>query len=209
MPTSQAAPNATALNAVTALSNPNSLLIHTIGRSKSSASGTLHFCCQCDVVLTPQFPMGSSQPTMCKLFPYWGTSFQCPMVHNLQPSTQYSFVEAACTPAGCQTGDVANVTTLDSGTTCGPSSPLILNTYSSFMSLQWNAPLQPDYVITAYTLHDQVSSLKSQSEMWAPPSTATVQFHTFNPSGIPFYPYREIGGQKDYAVFGHCVIQCP
>ena len=21
--------------------------------------------------------------------------------------------------------------------------------------------------------------------------------------------YREIGGQKDYAVFGHCVILCP
>ena len=21
--------------------------------------------------------------------------------------------------------------------------------------------------------------------------------------------YREIGGQKDYAVFGHCVIPCP
>ena len=38
------------------------------------------------------------------------------MVHNLQPSTQYSFVEAAYTTAGCQTGGVANVTTLDSGT---------------------------------------------------------------------------------------------
>ena len=38
------------------------------------------------------------------------------MVHNLQPSTQYSFVEAACTTAGCQIGGVANVTTLDSGT---------------------------------------------------------------------------------------------
>ena len=40
------------------------------------------------------------------------------MVHtcSLQPSTQYSFVEAACTTAGCQTGGVANVTTLDSGT---------------------------------------------------------------------------------------------
>ncbi|KAL5480131.1 hypothetical protein EMCRGX_G023753 [Ephydatia muelleri] len=43
--------------------------------------------------------MGSSQPAM---------------LHNLQPSTQYSFVEAACTTAGCQTGGVANVTTLDS-----------------------------------------------------------------------------------------------
>ena len=38
------------------------------------------------------------------------------MVHNLQPSTQYSFVEAACTTAGCQTGGVAYVTTMDSGT---------------------------------------------------------------------------------------------
>ncbi|KAL5487057.1 hypothetical protein EMCRGX_G019615 [Ephydatia muelleri] len=43
--------------------------------------------------------MGSSQPAM---------------LHNLQSSTQYSFVEAACTTAGCQTGGVANVTTLDS-----------------------------------------------------------------------------------------------
>eukprot|EP00731_Ephydatia_muelleri_P027066 Em0018g1166a len=54
------------------------------------------------------------------------------------------------------------------------------------MSLQWNAPLQPDYVITAYTLHHRVPSLKSQSEMWGPPSMATVQFHTYNPSSILF-----------------------
>ncbi|KAL5500399.1 hypothetical protein EMCRGX_G011954 [Ephydatia muelleri] len=76
--------------------------------------------------------------------------------------------------------------------TCGPSSPLILNTNSSSMSLQWNAPLQPDYVITAYTLHHRVPSLKSQSEMWAPPSTATVQFHTYNPSGILFYQINSV-----------------
>ncbi|KAL5515824.1 hypothetical protein EMCRGX_G001046 [Ephydatia muelleri] len=69
MPTFQAAPNVTALNAVTALSNPNGLLIHS----------------QWDL-------------TAC----------------NTCPSTQYSFVEAACTTAGCQTGGVANVTTLDS-----------------------------------------------------------------------------------------------
>ena len=62
--------------------------------------------------------------------------------------------------------------------TCGPSSPLILNTNSSSMSLQWNAPLQPDYVITAYTLHHRVPSLKSQSEMWAPPSTVGAWLHS-------------------------------
>eukprot|EP00731_Ephydatia_muelleri_P013077 Em0007g387a len=76
--------------------------------------------------------------------------------------------------------------------TCGPSSPLILNTNSSSMSLQWNAPLQPDYVITAYTLHRRVPSLKSQSEMWAPPSMPTVQFHTYNPSGILFYQINSV-----------------
>eukprot|EP00731_Ephydatia_muelleri_P020111 Em0012g936a len=70
--------------------------------------------------------------------------------------------------------------------------PLILNTTSSSMSLQWNAPVQPDYVITAYTLHHRVPSLKSQSEMWAPPSTATVQFHTYNPSGILFYQINSV-----------------
>eukprot|EP00731_Ephydatia_muelleri_P004172 Em0002g348a len=76
--------------------------------------------------------------------------------------------------------------------TCGPSSPLILNTNSSSMSLQWNAPLQPDYVITAYTLHHRVPSLKSQSEMWAPPSMPTVQFHAYNPSGILFYQINSV-----------------
>eukprot|EP00731_Ephydatia_muelleri_P000831 Em0001g831a len=60
------------------------------------------------------------------------------------------------------------------------------------MSLQWNAPLQPDYVITAYTLHHRVPSLKSQAEMWAPPSTATVQFHTYNPSSILFYQINSV-----------------
>eukprot|EP00731_Ephydatia_muelleri_P020747 Em0013g474a len=60
------------------------------------------------------------------------------------------------------------------------------------MSLQWNAPLQLDYVITAYTLHHRVPSLKSQSDMWGPPSTATVQFHTYNPSGILFHQINSV-----------------
>eukprot|EP00731_Ephydatia_muelleri_P018217 Em0011g257a len=95
--------------------------------------------------------------------------------------------------------------------TCGPSSPLILNTNSSSMSLQWNAPLQPDYVITAYTLHHRVPSLKSQSEMWGTSfdgrglatfsghmflcgfiNQPTVQFHTYNPSGILFYQINSV-----------------
>ena len=61
---------------------------------------------------------------------------------------------------------------------CEPSFPLILNTNSSSMSLQWNAPLQPDYVITAYTLPHRVPSLKSQSEMWAPPLTVGAWLHS-------------------------------
>eukprot|EP00731_Ephydatia_muelleri_P033557 Em0032g19a len=132
MPTSQAAPNVTALNAVTALSN-------------------------------------TADP----------------------PSTQYSFVEAACTTAGCQTGGVANVTTLDSAPVgqAPPSSsiPIPLPCPSNGM-----LPSNPDYVITAYTLHHRVPSLKSQSEMWAPPSTATVQFHAYNPSGILFYQINSV-----------------
>ncbi|KAL5505747.1 hypothetical protein EMCRGX_G007238 [Ephydatia muelleri] len=78
-----------------------------------------------------------------------GSNYVCPSCFHLlrrRCFVQYSFVEAACTTAGCQTGGVANVTTLDS-----------------------------------------VPSLKSQSEMWAPPSTATVQFYTYNSSGILFY----------------------
>eukprot|EP00731_Ephydatia_muelleri_P026864 Em0018g964a len=42
------------------------------------------------------------------------------------------------------------------------------------------------------TLHRRVPSLKSQSEMWAPPSTATVQFHAYNPSGILFYQINSV-----------------
>eukprot|EP00731_Ephydatia_muelleri_P001852 Em0001g1852a len=42
------------------------------------------------------------------------------------------------------------------------------------------------------TLHHRVPSLKSQSEMWAPPSTATVQFHAYNPSGILFYQINSV-----------------
>ena len=90
----------------------------TIGGSKPSASGTLLFLCQCDVVepLSSQWDHHSLQCVSCFRTGECPSHYlQCSMVHNLQPSTQYSFVEAACTTAGCQTGGVANVTTLDSG----------------------------------------------------------------------------------------------
>eukprot|EP00731_Ephydatia_muelleri_P015862 Em0009g286a len=122
----QAAPNVTALNAVTALSNPNGLLIH---RLRSTALWKQH-APQLDVRLVV-----------------------LPIVHlwaKLLPHPQYQFL------------------------------------------FQCNAPLQPNYVITAYTLHHRVPSLKSQSEMWAPPSTATVQFHTYNSSGILFYQINSV-----------------
>ncbi|KAL5505752.1 hypothetical protein EMCRGX_G007243 [Ephydatia muelleri] len=168
MPTFQAAPNVTALNAVTALSNPNGLLIH---------SQWDHHSLQC----VSCFRTGE-RPSHY---------LQCPVVHNLQPSTQYSFVEAACTTAGCQTGGVANVTTLDSAPV-GQAPPHPQYQFLFHVPSNGMLPFQPDYVITAYTLHHRVPSLKSQSEMWAPPSTATVQFHTYNPSGILFYQINSV-----------------
>eukprot|EP00731_Ephydatia_muelleri_P005262 Em0002g1438a len=70
---------------------------------------------------------------------------------------------------------------LGAPSTCGPSSPLILNIFHV-----------PPMECSPPTLHHRVPSLKSQSEMWAPPSTATVQFHTYNPSGILFYQINSV-----------------
>ncbi|KAL5499526.1 hypothetical protein EMCRGX_G010960 [Ephydatia muelleri] len=100
---------------------------------------------------------------------------------------QYSFVEAACTTAGCQTGGVANVTTLDSGVHLWAKLP----PHPQYHFLFHVPPMEcsPPTQLCHHCLHLAPSSpsLKSQSEMWAPPSTATVQFHTYNPSGILFY----------------------
>ncbi|KAL5518240.1 hypothetical protein EMCRGX_G003940 [Ephydatia muelleri] len=169
MPTSQAAPNVTALNAVTALSNPNSLLIHTIGGYKPSASGTLLFFLQCvSCFRTGEHP---------------SHYLQCPVVHNLQPSTQYSFVEAACTTAGYQTGGVANVTTLDSAPVgqAPPSSsiPISLPCPSNGM-----LPSNPN-----------MSSLPTPCTIESPALSPSqrFQFHTYNPSSILFYQINNLG----------------
>ncbi|KAL5517778.1 hypothetical protein EMCRGX_G003392 [Ephydatia muelleri] len=119
----------------------------TIEGSKPSALALSSMLCS----LTPQFPIGSSQPAMSiNVVQLCGSS----MHHSwdvrlvVLPMSQHWIVHL-----------------------WAKLLPLILNTNSSSMFLQWNAPLQPDYVITAYTLHHRVPSLKSQSEMWAPPST--------------------------------------
>ncbi|KAL5510698.1 hypothetical protein EMCRGX_G006292 [Ephydatia muelleri] len=154
MPTSQAALNVTALNAETALSNPNGLLIHTIGGSKPSASGTLLFFCQCD----------------------------CPVVHNPQPSTQYSFVEAACTTAGCQTGGVTNVTTLDSAPV-GQAPP------SS--SIPHSLPCPSNGMLPS---NPTMSSLPTPCTIESPALSPSqiFQFHTYNPSGILFHQINSV-----------------
>ena len=44
--------------------------------------------------------------------------------------------------------------------------------------MECSPPTRLLYVITAYTLPHQVPSLKSQSEMWAPPSTVGAWLHS-------------------------------
>ncbi|KAL5487102.1 hypothetical protein EMCRGX_G019661 [Ephydatia muelleri] len=143
------ATNATSERSFSALRRIKSYLrstmsqVSTIGGSKPSASGTLLFLCQCDVVE----PLSSQ----------WDH-------HSLQcPSTQYSFVEAACTTAGCQTGGVANVTTLDSVRDVG----------TSFDSRG----------LATFSGHMFLCGFINQ---------ATVQFHAYNPSGILFYQINSV-----------------
>ncbi|KAL5502617.1 hypothetical protein EMCRGX_G009418 [Ephydatia muelleri] len=90
--------------------------------------------------------MGSSEPTMCKLFP--SHYLQCPVVHNLQPSTQYSFVEAACTTAGCQTGGVAMsqhwIVHEEDSPPGGPPDPESEDTDDIVISVYINKIINPD-----------------------------------------------------------------
>ncbi|KAL5509689.1 hypothetical protein EMCRGX_G005101 [Ephydatia muelleri] len=132
MPTSQAAPNVTALNAVTALSNPNGLLIHTIG----VPNGIITACNvrQHSTALWKQHaPQLDVRLVVLPMSQHW-------IVHlwaKLPPHLQYQFL--------------FHVPPME----CSPPTRL-------------------------------------HSEMWAPPSTATVQFHTYNPSGILFYQINSV-----------------
>eukprot|EP00731_Ephydatia_muelleri_P003293 Em0001g3293a len=146
MPTSQAAPNITALNAVTALSNtadplnpsvPNGIITACNVRQRSTALWKQH-APQLDVRLVV-LPMSQ----------HW-------IVHlwaKLPPHPQYHIL--------------FHVPPME----CSPPTRLCHH---------------------CLTLHHRVPSLKSQSEMWAPPSTATVRFHAYNPSGILFYQINSV-----------------
>ncbi|KAL5491975.1 hypothetical protein EMCRGX_G017356 [Ephydatia muelleri] len=152
------------------------LLIHTIGGSKPSASGTLLFLCQCDVVE----PLSSQ----------WDH-------HSLQcPSTQYSFVEAACTTAGCQTGGVANVTTLDSGiytlSPVGQAPPSSSIPHS--LPCPSNGMLPSNPTIDVGTSFDSrgLATFSGHMFLCGFINQATVQFHAYNPSGILFYQINSV-----------------
>ncbi|KAL5505561.1 hypothetical protein EMCRGX_G007013 [Ephydatia muelleri] len=77
----------------------------------------------------------------------------------------------------------------------GVPSPQLLATLLFLCQSLWkqHAPqLDVRLVVFSMSQHWIVHLLKSQSEMWAPPSTATVQFHTYNPSGILFYQINSV-----------------
>eukprot|EP00731_Ephydatia_muelleri_P034961 Em0088g13a len=146
MPTSQAAPNVTALNAVTALSNtadplnpsvPNGIITACNVRQRSTALWKQH---------APQLDV---RMVVLPMSQHW-------IVHlwaKLPPHPQYHIL--------------FHVPPME----CSPPTRLCHH---------------------CLTLHHRIPSLKSQSEMWAPPSTATVQFHAYNPSGILFYQINSV-----------------
>eukprot|EP00731_Ephydatia_muelleri_P014782 Em0008g502a len=145
--------------------------ISTIGGSKPSASGTLLFLCQCDVVETPQFPNGII--TACNVRQR-STALWKQHVPQLDvrlvvlPMSQHWIVHLwAKLPPHPQYHILFHVPPME----CSPPTRLCHH---------------------CLTLHHRVPSLKSQSEMWAPPSTATVQFHAYNSSGILFYQINSV-----------------
>ncbi|KAL5490755.1 hypothetical protein EMCRGX_G015935 [Ephydatia muelleri] len=97
----------------------------------------------------------------------------------MQPSTQYSFVEAACTTAGCQTGGVANVTTLDSAPV-GQAPP------SS--SIPIPLPCPSNGMLPSNSLLPTPCPIESP----ALSPSQRFQLHTYNPSGILFYQINSV-----------------
>ncbi|KAL5468913.1 hypothetical protein EMCRGX_G030064 [Ephydatia muelleri] len=70
--------------------------------------------------------------------------------------------------------------------------PLSIRQRSTALWKQHAPQLDVRLVVLPMSQHWIVHLLKSQSEMWAPPLTATVQFHTYNPSGILFYQINSV-----------------
>eukprot|EP00731_Ephydatia_muelleri_P013402 Em0007g712a len=142
----EAAPNVTALNAVTALSNTADPL------NPSVPNGIITACNvrQCSTALWKQHaPQLDFRLVVLPMSQHW-------IVHlwaKLPPHPQYHIL--------------FHVPPME----CSPPTRLCHH---------------------CLTLHHRVPSLKSQSEMWAPPSTATVQFHAYNPSGILFYQINSV-----------------
>eukprot|EP00731_Ephydatia_muelleri_P028111 Em0019g984a len=144
--------------------------ISTIGGSKPSASGTLLFLCQCDVV-EPSVPNGII--TACNvrqrstvLWKQHAPQLDVRLV--VLPMSQHWIVHLwAKLPSHPQYHILFHVPPME----CSPPTRLCHH---------------------CLTLHHRVPSLKSQSEMWAPPSTATVQFHAYNPSGILFHQINSV-----------------
>ncbi|KAL5515237.1 hypothetical protein EMCRGX_G000375 [Ephydatia muelleri] len=107
--------------------------------------------------------------------------FLCQSVNAVQ-LCQYSFVEAACTTAGCQTGGVANVTTLDSAPV-GQAPP-------SF-SIPIPLPCPSNGMLPSNL---NMSSLPTPCPIESPALSPSQRFqlHTYNPSGILFYQINSV-----------------
>ena len=79
------------------------------------------------------------------------------------------------------------------------------------------APLNEELVAAAFSamLQRPVVTQQEYEKRRHEPEFSTVEELNYERLSETVYTpaagssYREIGGQKEYAVFGHCVIQCP
>jgi len=78
---------------------------------------------------------------------------------NLMPFTDYTYSITACTIAGCGTGPVEIVKTMEAAPS-GVSHPMLTALSNSSIRIEWVPPIMPNGIITMYTvtvLHDMIN----------------------------------------------------
>ncbi|XP_044133567.1 usherin-like [Bufo gargarizans] len=124
-------------------------LLHPVGQYSASMNWTIILDAHVSVetfrlIYTSQ---GSSKTSIA----YEGLDTQV-SVHNLTPFTKYNFTVLVCNSEGCLQSLPTTVVTAQAPPS-GQSPPVVINSSSTDIHLQWSPPLQPNGVVIRHELY--------------------------------------------------------